>query len=127
MTDRLVADLCIELQALYREWLAQCHAAGLAVKAIETWRSPIDQEAAKAAGLSNASSGNSPHNCCNPDGEPASKAFDFAVFDNAVYIKDGTDPRYARAGEIAEGLGLTWGGRWHHPDFDHIELKHWKT
>lgn len=128
MTDRDIADLCPELRTVYREWLMKCHGAGLAVKAIVTWRDAIDQDAAKASGLSNASAGESPHNCCNPDGSPASKAFDFAVFDeDAHYITDGEDFRYRLAGKIGEGLGLEWGGRWPHPDWDHLQIKNWKT
>lgn len=133
MTDRNILDLCPELLTLYRQWLMECHAAGLAVKAIETWRSHIEQDQAKAKGLSNASAGQSPHNCCKADGSPNSKAFDFAVFDHdASYVKDGTDHRYTLAGEIGEKLGLVWGGRWTlkkngcNPDYDHLQLNNWK-
>lgn len=127
MTDSNINDLCPELQAIYQQWLTQCHNAGLAVRAIVTWRSGIDQDAAKAKGLSNAMAGQSPHNCCNPDGFPFSKAFDFAVFDaDASYVKDGEDDRYRRAGEIGKTLGLAWGGDWHHPDWDHLELLDWR-
>lgn len=128
MTDSDINDLCPELKNIYSEWLIECHKAGLAVKAIITWRSGIDQNAAKVKGLSNASAGESPHNCCDAHGNPFSKAFDFAVFDtDASYVKDGTDPRYTQAGEIGEGLGLEWGGRWHHADYDHLQLSNWKT
>lgn len=128
MTDSNIADLCPELLTKYREWLIECHAVPIAVKAIVTWRSDIDQNAAKADGLSNAAAGQSPHNCIDGHGLPSSRAFDFAVFDeDAQYITDGTDPRYTKAGEIAESLGLVWGGRWKHPDYDHIELKNWRN
>lgn len=131
MTDSNINDLCPDLLTNYREWLIQCHAAPLAVKAIVTWRSSIDQDIAKAKGFSNASAGESPHNCCDSQGHPASKAFDFAIFDeDGRYITDGTDDRYRQAGEIGEGLGLVWGGRWKEPakpDWDHLELKSWKT
>lgn len=127
MTDKDIADLCPELQTIYQQWLQKCHDAGLAVKAIVTWRSGADQDAAKVNGLSNANAGQSPHNCCDVSGAPASKAFDFAVFDKAQYIKDGTDPRYKKAGQIGEGLGLEWGGSWHKPDYDHLQLKDWKA
>lgn len=127
MTDANIQDLCPDLLTLYREWLMRCNAAGLAVKVAVTWRSPSEQNAAKAAGLSNAAANESPHNCLNPDGEPASKAFDFACFgENGEYITDGADDRYMQAGEIAEDLGLEWAGRWPKPDFDHIQIKDWK-
>lgn len=129
MTDSNIADLCPELLTKYREWLMECHAVPLAVKAIVTWRSGIDQDAAKANHLSNACAGQSPHNCIDSAGLPSSRAFDFAVFDeNGNYIKDGEDPRYRKAGEIAKSLGLVWGGDFIHvkPDWDHIELSQWK-
>lgn len=125
--SRDINDLCPQLQIIYREWVAQCHVTGLPVKAIQTWRSAIDQDAAKASGKSNAAAGQSPHNCCTTDGEPFSKAFDFGVFDNGQYITDGTDDRYRKAGQIGKGLGLVWGGDWKKPDWDHLELNDWKT
>lgn len=128
MADCNINDLCPPLLILYREWLMQCIAAGLAVKVIVTWRSPSDQNIAKAKGLSNASAGESPHNCYNADGSMGSKAFDFACFDeNGNYITNGADPRYTQAGEIGKSIGLVWGGDWHHPDYDHLELSNWKT
>lgn len=128
MTDRDIADLCPELQAIYWEWLRRCHLAGLRVRAVVTWRADVDQNIAKAKGLSNAGADESPHNCCLPDGTPASKAFDFGVFDeNAAYIRDGEHPDYRAAGQIGKECGLDWGGDWHHPDYDHLQMKNWKT
>lgn len=129
MTDSNIMDLCPQLQILYREWLDQCHAAGLATKAIVTWRSAVDQNAAKAKSLSNAMAGESPHNCVNSDGLPASKAFDFAIFDaDASYVTDGTDDRYRQAGEIGKKLGLAWGGDFQtFPDYDHLQLPNWNV
>lgn len=127
MTDSNINDLCPELLAIYREWLIQCHAAGLATRAIVTWRSDVEQNTAKAKGLSNAAAGESPHNCCDADGLPASRAFDFAIYDHdASYVRQGSDERYRQAGEIGKSLGLIWGGDWHHPDYDHLELANWK-
>lgn len=129
MANNNINDLCPELQVIYREWIAQCHAANLAVKVIQTWRSPIDQDTAKAQGLSNASAGQSPHNCCNPDGSPGSKAFDWACFDeNAQYITEGTDSRYTQSAQIGKSLGLVWGGDWENfKDYDHLEMANWNT
>ncbi len=129
MTDSNIHDLCPELLTKYRQWLIECHAVPLAVKAIVTWRSGVDQDAAQAAGLSKACAGQSPHNCIDTAGLPSSRAFDFAVFDeDGNYIKDGTDWRYTKAGEIAKSLGLVWGGDFVHakPDYDHIEIFNWK-
>ena len=127
MTDRNISDLCPELQIIAKEWLIQCKAQGLNVSIIVTWRSAIDQNTAKAQGLSNAAAGQSPHNCCNPDGSPNSKAFDFGVFeDDGSYVTNGSDPRYEQAAGIGKELGLQWGGDFvNFPDRDHLEMKNW--
>lgn len=91
------------------------------------WRSSAEQAVAKANGLSNAGPDESPHNCCMADGTPAAKAFDWAVFNpDGSYVTDGKDPRYSACGAIVQGLGLTWGGSWIHPDFDHAEMIDWR-
>lgn len=132
--DSSLNDMDTRLQSLAQQWLEQCAAAGLKVRIIVTWRSATDQNDAKMKGLSNASAGNSPHNCVDANGHPASRAFDFASYESdGTYITDGTDPSYAYAGSIAMNLGLTWGGNWTidrdgcGPDFDHIEMTLWKT
>lgn len=122
-----ITKLCQELQTIYSQWQAQCANADLNTHAIVTWRSPADQDKAKAAGLSKACAGQSPHNCCDADGNPASRAFDFGIFeDNGAYVTDGNDSRYAQAGNIGIKLGLNWGGNWHTPDFDHLEMPDYK-
>jgi peptidoglycan L-alanyl-D-glutamate endopeptidase CwlK len=128
MVDASLDDLDDELYPLCLKWQAACAGIGLHVKVIVTWRSPEEQNAAKANGLSKAGAGDSPHNCTDDEGVPASCAFDFAVFDDTgKYIKNGKDPRYAQAGAIAKSLGLVWGGDFHNfQDFDHIELKNWR-
>jgi peptidoglycan L-alanyl-D-glutamate endopeptidase CwlK len=127
MADADITHLCPELLVLYQQWLMECIAAGLAVRVTVTWRNPEDQDKAKAAGLSNASAGQSPHNCMI-DGQPASKAFDFACFmADGHYIADGSAPEYKKAGEIGKSLGLVWGGDFHSIfDPDHLELPHWR-
>lgn len=125
--DRKLTDLSDEMHELYLKWLKACDDAGLRVELIVSWRDPEDQDKAHAEGLSNATAGQSPHNFCDTEGNPASKAFDFGIFeDNGEYVTDGLDRRYKQAGDIAEGLGLVWGGSWVHPDYDHIELANWK-
>jgi peptidoglycan L-alanyl-D-glutamate endopeptidase CwlK len=134
MADGDVHHLDSRLLPLYQQWLALCIEAGLAVRATITWRSGDDQNAAKANGLSKAGAGASPHNCCTPDGLPASRAFDFGVFNaDASLERSGTDPRYRQAGQIGKSLGLEWGGDWTleedgcRPDWDHLQLANWKA
>lgn len=128
MSDRLITDLCPAMQAIYPQWKSRCNAAGLCVSVIVTYRSLVDQENCKALGLSNAGSGQSPHGCVDCNGKPASRAWDFAIFDEkAKYITDGSDPRYAQAGNIGKELGLEWGGDWlKWKDWDHLQLANWK-
>lgn len=122
-----ITKLCPELQIIYKEWQMQCINAGLNTHAIVTWRDASAQNAAKEAGLSNAGAGQSAHNCCDADGNPASKAFDFGIFeDDGSYVTNGTDPRYTQAGNIGVGLNLVYGGNWvKFKDWDHLELKDW--
>lgn len=122
-----LSQLCPELQPIAREFLAQCTSQGLTAKILVTWRSAAEQNKAKAAGLSNASAGQSPHNICNINGNPASYAFDFGLFDNGAYITNGSDDRYRKAGQIGKQLGLCWGGEFKSIfDADHLELPGWR-
>jgi hypothetical protein len=98
------------------------------MRIIVTFRSGADQEAAKAAGLSKAGAGSSPHNYTDADGNPSARAADFAVFaPDGTYITRGEDARYEQYGTIAVGLGMVWGGNWTveadgcGPDADHVE------
>lgn len=97
------------------------------MRPIVTWRGQDEQNEAKAKGLSNAAWGSSPHNHVDGTGMPCSLAFDFACFSDGQYLTDGTDYHYSHAGDIAKQLGMVWGGDWHHPDFDHIEVPDWQT
>lgn len=93
-------------------------------KILVTWRSNADQQEAYDAGLSRCKAGTGPHNCMI-DGKPASRAFDFAVFDeDGNYIADGTDDWYADFAAIGKKHGLIWGGDWTggFKDWDHLEL-----
>src|SRR5262249_41627058 len=94
------------------------------VRIIQGWRSPSYQDHLQSTGISKLGASQSLH-CCTESGKPASKAFDFGVFEESgSYVANGDDPRYAIAGSIAERLGLVWGGRFVHPrpDPDHIQL-----
>jgi hypothetical protein len=128
MADRNPDHLCPAMQVLYRQWLTLCVQAGLSAKAIVTWRSAADQDAAKAAGLSEACAGESPHNVCEADGTPASMAFDFGIFEaDGAYVQYGLDARYTQAAAIGTQLGLVSGNTFPNPDYDHLELANWKT
>lgn len=121
MVDTSLDDLDPELHALVPAWLAKCERAGLDVKITETFRDPAREDQLHAEHITPATSKTCDH-CHMLDGKPASRAFDFACFKNHVYIKDGKHPDYTLAGQIAEDLGLKWGGNFSKPDADHIEL-----
>jgi len=129
MSDRRIADLVADLQLKANQFLqlANAQLAPSTVAVTVTWRSGPEQAVAKAHGLSNASPGESPHNCTMADGTPAARAFDWGVFNpDGSYVTDGNDPRYQECGFIIKGLGLSWGGDWAHPDYDHAELVDWR-
>lgn len=128
MTDNNLNDLDPVLQPIAQkclaDWIAQ-YPERKPVKILITWRSNADQQAAYNAGLSKCKAGEGKHNCVTPKGKPASRAFDFACFDetDGSYITDGTDGYYADFGDIAKANGLDWGGDWHSfKDYDHVEL-----
>ncbi len=56
--------------------------------------------------------------------------YDVGIFERGRYVTDGSDRRYERAGNLAEGVtdglgsstGLEWGGRWDKPDAGHFQF-----
>lgn len=125
-TDANFDHLDPKIQPLAKAFLFQCNKL-FETKIIVTWRDPADQDKCKAEGLSKAGAGQSPHNCTLPDGTPASRAFDFAIFIDGNYLADGSNYRYTLAGAIWKVLGQTWGGDFSHPDYDHCELSDWAS
>lgn len=124
MTDANLDHLHPTLRAIAELWLEEwktTYPERDEAKITVTWRSPEDQQKAYDAGLSNAKPGQGKHEFMLDD-KPAAKAFDFALYEDGDYIADGSDDWYTDAGVIAEKLGLKWGGRWHKPDYDHIEM-----
>lgn len=132
MADRSTTDLDPTFLHSINNWLQTCYGAiePGTIKLIVTWRSAADQNAAHEANptVNRACAGQSAHNCVDANGNPASRAVDFGVFeDDGSYVSNGSDPRYAQAGVLAEQCGLQWGGRFTHPDVDHVERADWKT
>lgn len=143
MNDRDTGHLHPDLQPLCRAWLAECRRQNIDAFVVFTWRSIAEQNRLYAKGrtvksdigpwtqsrplgskVTSARGNQSLHTFTLPDGTPASRAFDFGVLKNGLYVTDGADPLYAAAGRIGERLGLTWGGRWPAPktDYDHLQL-----
>lgn len=123
MTDSNLDHLHPDLKPLAEKWLEEYQALGRKAKITITWRSPGDQQKAFDSGLSKAKPGQSKHEFMI-DGKPASKAFDFALYnEDGDYISDGTDDWYADAGDIIKALKLVWGGDFKNfKDYDHAEM-----
>lgn len=122
MVDKSLDHLHPDLRPLCQEWLVNTTMAKLKAIITETWRDPAREDALHAQGITHATESNCKH-CFELNGNPASKAFDFLLIDeeNRI-ISDGTDDRYTLAGQIAKDLGMTWGGDFTHPDYDHVEI-----
>ena len=108
-------------QGAAREWLRRCLEAGIPVKIICGTRTFEEQDALYEQGrnkpgpiVTKARGGFSFHNF--------GIAWDFAVFDNKG-LPQWESPLMGKAGEIAESLGLEWGGRWQFADTGHVQLK----
>lgn len=121
-------DLCPALQRIVPQFVLMCKEKGITVKILTTYRDAKTQNAVASLGLSRAKAGQSPHNCLNEAGKPYSKAFDFGVFVDGDYVKDGGDPYYTECGAIGKKLFLEWGGDFKSIfDPSHLELMNWRT
>jgi peptidoglycan L-alanyl-D-glutamate endopeptidase CwlK len=117
-----IATLRKDTQAKAREWLAACRAEGINVKIITGTRTYQEQDALYAQGrtkagtkVTNAPGGYSWHNF--------GVGWDFVVFDT-MGQPQWESPLMERCGQIAESLGLEWGGHWTgFQDTPHIQLK----
>lgn len=97
-------------------------AEGFDLRPIEGYRSPERQAVllASASGVTSVGAWSSCHNY--------GLALDAAIYVDGKPSWDLIDPHvlagYERFGELAEILGLNWGGRWTSPkDYPHVEMK----
>lgn len=117
-----IAMLRPDAQIKAREWLLKCLEAGINVKIIMGARTYQEQDALYAQGrtkagpkVTNAPAGYSWHNF--------GVGWDFVVFD-VNGQPQWESPLMERCGQIAESLGLEWGGHWtSFQDTPHIQLK----
>jgi peptidoglycan L-alanyl-D-glutamate endopeptidase CwlK len=110
INSRKVEDLHPKVADLCRKFINACDKEGINVLITSTYRDHESQDALYAQGrttpgrkVTNARAGSSWHNWrC---------AFDFVPIVNGKAMWD--DHRtFMRCGEIAESVGLEWGGRW---------------
>jgi peptidoglycan LD-endopeptidase CwlK len=136
VTDRALTDLDPDLYTLYLKWEQACCAAGIRTGVSQTYRSAVEQDVDYAKGrttegpiITNARAGQSPHNCQDENGNPASKAFDFFIYaaDGSTRLDwDASDAQWQKAIQIGKDLGLVSGGDFHGlRDYPHFELSNW--
>lgn len=122
MKSRKLEHLHPKLQLLAKEFVKQCAKDGIDALIYMTYRSSLVQDELYAKGrtapgkiVTNAKGGQSDHNHTE-NGEPASLAFDACPQRKSIYGRwecVWNDPfLWKKMGEIAEEVGLLWGGNW---------------
>lgn len=122
MVDKSLDDLHPDLKSKAIAFFQKCKDSDLNAFPTETFRDPEREDMLHAQGITAATSITCKH-CFEIDGKAASKAFDFLIKNlDGTIIANGSDSAYHIAGQIGEALGLHWGGRFRHPDYDHFEI-----
>lgn len=110
VNSRSINDLQSKVAAMCSEFINRCKAEGIDVIITSTYRDAASQDALYAQGrtkpgkkVTNARAGQSYHNW--------GVAFDFCPIVNGKAIWNDV-ALYTKCGEIAEGIGLEWAGRW---------------
>lgn len=140
--SRRLDDLSAALRPLAFEFLARLVERGLLVQVVDTLRTEAEHRANLASGASSAVlSFHLPRrlrasvSAGDPDADK-SDALDVCPFEQyALHGPDklqwnASDPAWQVVGEVAESVGLEWGGRWRKPhDPGHVQLPRrvWET
>ena len=110
INSRSMSDLNPKVAAMCSEFVNRCKAQDIDVIITSTYRDAESQNALYAQGrtlpgkkVTNAKAGQSYHNW--------RVAFDFCPIVNGK-CQWGDDALWTKCGEIAEGIGLEWAGRW---------------
>jgi hypothetical protein len=121
MSSRSLDDLQPDVRGFCILLMAKANAEGMPVTLIDTLRTPAEQQADIAKGVSWTE--NSLHLPQPPDG--LARAFDLAPSVVLTIKNWGPDrPEWQQLGEWGEALGLQWGGRFPgHPDPSHFQLR----
>jgi peptidoglycan L-alanyl-D-glutamate endopeptidase CwlK len=134
MSSRNPQDLSEDTKARYLNFDAAMRVAGIDYILTCTYRSDEEQTALYAQGrtapgsiVTNAQAGQSAHNCEDPAGNPAARAFDVVPVVNGKPDWDGSHPVWEQVGKIGEAAGLEWAGRWKSfKEKPHFQLSNWK-
>lgn len=117
-----------DLQPLLLRWLHLATHANLSPLVTCTYRPQSEQDALYEQGRSKPGKvvtwTRKSNHSFTLKGAPASLAFDFVPLYVGKPVWNAKDPSWLKLAEIAEQLGLQWGGRWTKGrDMPHIELK----
>ncbi len=122
--SRKLNDLDPRFRPIAVEFLARCAEARIPVVIIFTGRTPAEQVELLRKKVSWTR--NSRHLPQHPFGKAL--AIDVAPYEQYSLHGpdklnfDAKDPIWRRLGNIGEGLGLRWGGRWRKRDMGHFEM-----
>lgn len=124
--SRALNDLSYRFKPAVFEFLARCTEAGIPLLIVDTLRTPAEQAANLAKGVSWTI--NSKHLAQPPDMK--SLAIDVVPYEVYTSAPGGDKlawnadhPHWQKIGAIGESLGMTWGGRWKQKDMGHFEHK----
>lgn len=111
-------ELTSYFKPLAQQLLVECDAINVPVRIVDTGRTPEEQEAKLAAGVSWIP--RSKHEI----GE-AIDIVPLSILSEHKPDWDPSHPDWIKIGEVGKKLGLRWGGDWeHHPDPSHFEYIH---
>ena len=120
-TQSLIATLRTPVQKLAKKLLAEAALSDIALDVVQAFRSAAQQDAYYAQGrtapgpiVTGLKGGQSMHEW--------GLAFDVAVDKDGKPTWPANIPLWTQIGVMGEALGLVWGGRFPHPDYDHFEL-----
>ena len=123
--SRRLDDLSASFKPKAIELLARLVEAGILVAIVDTLRAPAEQEENIRKGVSWTK--NSRHLTGNAIDIAPYSLWQISGPDKLNW--NGSDPVWAKIGEIGESLGLIWGGRWGKksgstakPDLGHFEM-----
>lgn len=117
--SRRIDDLSPRFRPLAVELLARLMEAGIPVAIVDTLRTPEEQRANVAKGVSWTMA--SKH--LTGDAIDVCPYAVFALHGPDKLQWDAADPVWTRIGQIGEACGLRWGGRWQQRDMGHFEYQ----
>ena len=119
--SRRLDDLSPRMKPLAMELIARCIEQGIMVMIVDTLRTPAEQAANVAKGVSWTL--NSKHLTGDAIDICPYEIYRISGKEPDKLAWDGTHKEWQVIGAIGERLGLVWGGRWKKKDLGHFEAK----